>query len=185
MNVKKAILVLIAILAVILYPPSIVPLLIFLILYLYFKKLRKMKQKINKYNINELILSFFMKKYNKIVLDNKINIYKLNDYILLINKNIKWSILVLIQLDLENNRIDLFNNNILSLDNLIFFKINSHKFIYIIIKEDFIVFKLTQNILKNKLNIILSKIDYIYNYFNNIGIRVKLVKSGEGELILI
>jgi hypothetical protein len=186
MSIRKIILGLIILLVVIIFPLAIIPLLIFIIFYIYFKRGKRKKGKnVKKYNINDIIYSIFMKKYNKIVLNDKVNIYKLNDYIFLINKNIKWSILALIQINLLDNQRNLFSNFNSSLDNLIFIKLSSQNSIYIIIKEDFISFKLTQHILKNKINILLAKIDYIYNYFSNLGIKVELVKSNRGDLILI
>ncbi len=185
MNVKKIVLGLIILLAVIIFPIVIIPLLVFIIFFIYFKKERKKRKNINKYNINDIINSIFMKKYDKMVITDKANIYKLNDYIFLINKNIKWSILALIQINLLDNQKDLFNNFNFSLDNLTLIKVVSQNSIYIVIKEDFISFKLTQHVLKNKMNILLAKIDYLYNYFNNLGIKAELVKNNWGDLILI
>jgi hypothetical protein len=185
MNIRKIILGIIILLAVIIFPLVIIPFLIFVIYYIYFKKRRNKVKNVRKYNINNIIYSIFMKKYDKVVLNDKVNIYKLNDHIFLINKNIKWSILALIQINLSDNQRDLFNNFNSSLDNLTLIKVVSQNSIYIVIKEDFISFKLTQHVLKNKMNILLAKIDYLYNYFNNLGIKAELVKSNRGDLILI
>ncbi len=171
---KKIILALIILLILFILPLLGIFLIIFYLIYIMHQKNRQRSSKKflknNIKNIKLFIENIFTKNFSKIYFENKIEVYRLDKYIIALKQGIRWYFIVVLKI----NKSEIGDLN-LPLEGVYFMKglnINA-----VIIKESFFSFKLSSSLIKAKVSSLANKIEIINSYLSSRGIESELVEA--------
>lgn len=170
---KKIVLVLLLILITIIVPLIGLSLFVIYLIYILVKQTRQkdvkktLKNKIN--SLELFIKNIFSKDFDKIYLKDKIEVYKIDRYIMALKQGMKWSLIVAFKVN--KFKIDGLNIPLKEV-----YLIKNANDSMVIIKDDFLSFKLSNSLLKSKISGLISKLEMVSSYLVSRGIEVELVE---------
>jgi hypothetical protein len=169
---KRIWIIIILIIILLIFPPIGILAIVSYIVYILYKKFRGNKKSVEKKidNIRIYIQSFIGKNINKLNLREKIDIFEVEKFIYLIKINNKYMLFCNLYLENLNEKVDILDNNISGI-----YFIHNGKSLFIVVLEEFLSFKLTNQVLNTMLNRLLSKADWINSYFKVKGYELKFI----------
>ncbi len=139
-------------------------------------KLIKSKNKKNEKSVSkikEFILGIISKKYEKITLLEKIEIYKTKNDIKIMRKGFNWSIIICLSLYIPNDvNIDIKRLSEIAYELNFAFVICNPNQAKLIIRENVFSLKLNKNVLKSKIYSLAGKARFLVGYFENLNCKV-------------